>query len=239
MGIPHPTMKATSLIPRTSRTAAQFFGACSTLAAAVHRKSRASRKGFSLIEMMTVVAVISVMLSLSGPSLMSVMTGRSISLGLNMVSSMTAQARQAALSGGQPVALVITEADATNSGSTQALILLAATGTDSTGTMQWKAKCMWNQLPRNVLVEAFVRNGSPSFFNQTGTDTPLSGPLPVLMNNNTITKYSYIVFFPDGSVSAPTSGPAVTIRNRGKVSTTPDFTLVVQTDSGRAKVIAN
>ena len=235
-------MNASSLTFRASKTAAQLIRDCGVFVG-VERTSRAlrgSRKAFSLIELMTVLAVVSVMVSLSGPALFSFMTGRSVSLGLNVVSSMTSQARQAALSGGQPVALVITEADAVNPNSTQAVILLAATGQDSTGTMQWKPKCMWNRLPRNVLVESFVRSGSPTFFsNLSGTDTPLSGNLPVLLDNTTVTKYSYIVFFPDGSVSAPASGPAVTLRTRGKTVTTPDYTLVVQTDSGRAKVIAN
>jgi prepilin-type N-terminal cleavage/methylation domain-containing protein len=206
----------------------------------VSRTSRQARKAFSLVELVTVVAVVSVMVSLSGPSLLSIMTGRSISLGLNTISSMTAQARQAALSGGQPVALVISEADATNPNSTQAVILLAASGQDTSGTTQWKAKCMWNRIPRNVLVEAFVRDGASSFFtSSSGMTNALSGSLPVMLDNAPVNKYSYIVFFPDGSVSAPTAGPAVTLRTRGKVSTTPDFTLVVQTDSGRAKVISN
>lgn len=190
---------------------------------------------------MSVIAVVSLMLSVSAPALVSIMSGRSVSLGLNAVAGMTAQARQMAMSGGQPVALVISTADAADPGSTQALILLAAVGQDSTGTMQWKPKSVWNRLPRNVLVEAFERPDGSSFFsnNSTTAGAPLTGTLPVQMDTKPVNEYVYIVFYPDGSVSAPTSGPAVTLRQRGRTNATPEFTLVVQSDSGRAKVISN
>ncbi|PTX97539.1 hypothetical protein DB346_21345 [Verrucomicrobia bacterium LW23] len=203
--------------------------------------SQCSRKAFSLIELMSVIALVSIMLSMSAPTLFSMLSGRSVSLGLNTVASMTAQARQTALSGGQPVALVISTADAANPNSTQGIILLAAVGQDGSGTMQWKAKCIWNRLPRNVLVEAFERSGGSSFFNNASTSAggPLTGTLPVQMDNRPVESYVYIVFYPDGTVSSPTAGPAITIRQRGRQTAQPDFTLVVQSDSGRSKVIAN
>ena len=97
------------------------------------------------------------------------------------------------------------------------------------------AKGAWAKLPANVQLAV-----SQNSFYGAG-DPQLPANLPVKLNGKDVTAFNGIVFFPNGSVDfhPPAYSPAVTLSRLHGAGTAPDYTVVVQSDSGRAKVIAN
>ena len=61
--------------------------------------------------------------------------------------------------------------------------------------------------------------------------------LPVKLDGQTVTEYSYIVFRPDGSVDSPAKAPSLTLKRLSKADTKDDYIILVQENSGRCKVI--
>lgn len=206
------------------------------------------RKAFSLVEMLAVLAVISLLATMVTPALTSIFGGKNSTRALDVVSNSAALARQTAMTTGRPIALVVNRSERAAVTDTQAVLVLSAPEStvpavdEATGQTTWVPKGTWTKMPTSVQVNVRERaeEGKPSFYRATSAG-PLTGTLPIKLDGKEVTDYDYIVFYPDGSVDAPTVGPALEFKRYqgGQDMTTvaADYTLVVQSNSGRAKII--
>ena len=198
---------------------------------------------FSLVEMLAVVAIVSVLATMVAPSISSVFNGKNSSRALDVLTSSATVARQTAMSSGSPVALVVNRSARSSVDSTQAVLILQAPGDatvlqdnpDNTASV-WTPKGNWTRVPSNVEVAVFKRDGATSFYD-AASGGPLNGTLPVKFEGKPVTDYDYIVFYSDGSVDAPASGPALTFRRLTSAADAVDFKMVVQSNSGRVKIL--
>jgi len=189
-------------------------------------------RAMSIIELLTAIAIISLTASFLTPSLSGIMGGRDLSRALDVVSNTATVARQTAMTRGSPIALVVAQSSRAKQDDTQAVMLLSAPTGPST---VWTPVGAWAKLPQSIQLDVFSRNGAKSFFNVG--QGPLTSALPVKLNGQSVTAYDYIVFYPDGSVSAPADGPALTFRLLQKKDEPAAYTLVVQSNSGRTRII--
>jgi len=188
--------------------------------------------GFSLIELLVTVALISLLATLVSPALSSVLGGRNVARALDVVSSTAAVARQMAMTKGNPIAMVVSQSSHSTPDDNPAVMLLSA---PEISTDPWAPVGAWTKVPTNVQLDVYLRDGKKSFF--AGGEGPLLAPLPLKLNGKSVSEYDYIVFYPDGSVNAPANGPALTFRRLNKTDTATEYTMVVQSNSGRTKII--
>ncbi len=188
--------------------------------------------GFSLVELLVTVAVISFLATLLSPALGSILGGRNVARALDVVSSAAAVARQMAMTKGNPIAMVVSQSSHATPDDNPAVMLLSA---PEISTDPWSPVGAWTKVPTNVQLDVYLRDGKKSFF--AGGEGPLVAPLPLKLNGKSVSEYDYIVFYPDGSVNAPANGPALTFRRLNKADTSTEYTLVVQSNSGRTKII--
>ena len=190
--------------------------------------------GFSLVELLTVVAILSVLASVLTPAMTSILGGKASSQAMEVIANTMAVARQTAMTTGQPVALVVSQPTGATTDESQGVLLLG-----STSSTDWVPTGAWTKLPANVRLDIFNRDGTKSFYGSGAGGLPTS--LPVKLNGKDVTAFDGIVFYPNGAVDSPANGPAVTLSRLHVAATVtnPDYTVVVQSDSGRAKIIAN
>jgi len=185
--------------------------------------------GFSLIETMVVMAIIALLSTLTLLSV-SVITGSHLAKAVDTIDGATVVARQRAISSSSYVALVTTPASSGTTSSGQALLLVSAK-LNASGVMQWNATDAWVLLPPDIQIT------TSSFYAPGGSS--LSGNLPLNLSGTPVSNYAYIIFCPDGSVEAPTLGPTINLRRSNKSTSNADYTIIVQQDSGRAKVVGD
>lgn len=199
------------------------------------RTRRFERRAFSLIELLAVLAILSIMASFVAPAMSSVINGRSTSRAADQTMNAALLARQISLANRCPVALVISR-PATVSGKTQAILILASRR-DASGTLSWSAVGGWTKVPDGSVLEPYKRDGEQSFYAAGQND--LSGILPVRLDGLEVSAYDYIMFHPDGIVDAPKSAPAVIVSSALRTSARQEYTIVVQSETGRPKVLPN
>lgn len=122
-------------------------------------KNRCSRKGFSLIELLSVIAVISVMLTASLPAISSISKSRHLSTAGNLVYDLSSQARQNAMTKNAMTALVMSK----TTGSFVLMELLP-------GKSTWSPISRWYDLPEGIGVD---ESASGSFMTRPGLAYPL------------------------------------------------------------------
>jgi prepilin-type N-terminal cleavage/methylation domain-containing protein len=193
--------------------------------------------GFTLYEIMAVIAIMSVLASLMVSSIKSLAGVGHLNRAVEMVSQSAALAHQIALSEGKSVALVLSAADALTDGN-QAVLILKGTP-DSSGTPQWEAATPWKTLPPDVKTAVLNRDNVSTFYTEESIKAPLTGAgnLSLKFKGSEISKYSYIVFRPDGTVDAPKSGPSLTLKRLNTANLHDDYIILVQENTGRSKVI--
>ncbi|MBE2205282.1 MAG: prepilin-type N-terminal cleavage/methylation domain-containing protein [Chthoniobacterales bacterium] len=192
-----------------------------------------SRRGFTLNELLAVVAIMSLVTSFSVGSISSLSAGRDLNHSVEVLTRSAMVARQTAMAGGHPVALVVSTA-----GERAAITWLEAR-TDSDGQREWSAAGRWEKLPKQIGLGVFPRGGSDSFYSVSESEAggALEGELPVRLDGAAVTEYSYIVFRPDGSVDAPAQAPSLTLKHLSKANLKDAYIILVQENSGRCKVI--
>lgn len=182
------------------------------------------------------MAILSILASLAGPGLSSILSGKDSAKALDTLSSMATVARQRAMSQGVSVALVLTTPSQAQDLQGQAVTLVGL-AKDVAGVTRMSAVAPWTQLPGGVKVESYLRNGADGFYAAGGGSLPV-GALPAKLNGGTVSgSYSYIIFRPDGSVDARSSGPTLTFQRKSTGAAKMEYMLVVQEGSGRTKVV--
>jgi|GEM_PF-2150937 len=193
-----------------------------------------SHKGataFSLVELLSVIAIISVLGGLLATNLSSVLSSRASAGGVTLVSNLLHSARQQALSAGLPVAVVF--ASRSGPDSRQAVVLLK--GTLTGGSLNWEASSPWNPLSNGVMVDPIERDDKDSLYEES--EGRFDGSALAPFDGRQVADYFYLVYRPDGSIDAPEISPGLVIRRQTKPDIT-DYVVVAQENTGRVKVVA-
>lgn len=113
--------------------------------------------GFSLVELLTVIAIMAVLLSLGAGSVAGIGRANQLTATGNRISNLASLARQEAISQNTPTALIMLPADADASIAAAFAVLLLQDG-------QWKQISRWEILPESVVIDAdtssFLQNGA-------------------------------------------------------------------------------
>lgn len=199
-----------------------------------------TRRGFSIVELMTVVAVLSVLTAVVVPGVSGILQGQALRGASDRAWTAVTAARAEAISRQTNVALVITAGRSADPNQSEAIMLLAASrdGSAGAGGWTWEPASRWQKLPVGVEARP-LETGS---FLQSSAATPsiaaygaLADALPAI-DGAPVDRFSYVVFRPDGSVDSGSANPVLAFR-RLVVETGPEMALVLSPDSGRARIV--
>ena len=185
---------------------------------------------FSLIELLAVIAVISMLSGLLASSLPSLFSSRASANGASLVSNLLLLARQQALTSGKPIAVVF--ANPTVPEGPQAMMLLKGSRKD--GVLSWEPTSPWNRFGDGVRVKPLERDAVASLYHPN--EGNLSGLTMAVLNGAAVSDFCYLVFRPDGSIDAPQIAPSVVI-NRKTQPNLNDYVVVAQENTGRVKIL--
>ena len=186
---------------------------------------------FSLVELLSVIAIIAVLGGLLATNLSSLLSSRASAGGATLVSNLLHSARQQALSAGLPVAVVF--AGRSGPDSRQAVVLLK--GTLTGGSLNWEAASPWNPLSNGVMVDPIKRDDIASLYKQQ--EGSFDGSALAPFDGRQVADYFYLVYRPDGSIDSPEISPGLVIRLQTKPDIN-DYVVVAQENTGRVKIVA-
>lgn len=160
----------------------------------------AGMKGFTLIEVIIVVALMAVIVSLSAPSLNSAMQAMHLTNAGNKVTQLIEAARQRAMSANVQTALILitgmTDANASQTGGRAFTIVERGSGGS------WEKIREWEVLPDGIVVDLDAAAGEASFMRQSPQGLPGAAPAPEHLGNSSYT-YALRVFLPSGGLLNP------------------------------------
>lgn len=187
--------------------------------------SRPSRRGFSLIELFTTVAVIVIMAAISLPSVSSLLDGDKLTSGGNSLLALSMEAHDYALAHNVVTALVgVTTSSAVPNAQYRAFVILAR---DSDGSWSPVSKWMW--LPAGVTMDSSSAN---TFLNYQGANAQTFALN--LQGANVGGGYAYQLFFPDGRMD--TSASSVLLRVVATHNPANRYDLIFNPMTGTVKV---
>lgn len=188
------------------------------------------RTAFSLVELLAVIAVMSMLGGLLASSLPSLFSSRASANGATLVSNLLLLARQQALTTGKPIAVVFANPSVPEG--PQAVMLLK--GSRQGGVLSWEAASPWNRFGDGVRVKPLERDDIASLYPPNEGD--LGGVTMAVLNGMAVSDFCYLVFRPDGSIDAPQIAPSVVI-NRKTQPNLNDYVVVAQENTGRVKIV--
>ncbi|MGB8353851.1 MAG: prepilin-type N-terminal cleavage/methylation domain-containing protein [Chthoniobacteraceae bacterium] len=188
--------------------------------------------GFTLIELIMVIAIMVVLLALTIPAFVGVSSGRDIVKAVDTAQSMASIARQQAMTKGTMVALLFSGTSNVSASNSQEFLLLQA-NINTSGSYAWTPSSAAVRIPKDVQITA------PSFYSPSaGTSGVPSLPTTIAFGSKNVTDFSYVMFYSDGSVASLASGPTINLQKTTESGTNPDYEVVIPSASGRAKVSA-
>lgn len=153
-------------------------------------------RAFSLLELLTVMAVISLMVGLTIPAISSISRGRNLDIGGDLVASLAQQARQNSLARNSLTALVLAT-DASKADYGKRIFCLMEL---PSGASQWSPLTPWQILPEGVAADP----GASGRFLNSPTVAPVLTFPP--FRGGAVTAAAYQIFSPDGSLLVGNNG---------------------------------
>ena len=165
------------------------------------RVSISRRVGFSLIELLTVMAVVGVLATLTVAAVRGIGGANSLTAAGNQIAALAFQARQHSMTRGACTALIISE----DIGAQAVYALTPRSDGDAPETADWTQLTRWTTLPAGIAIDW----AASSLASQSAALTP---PLPALTRaGQTVAGYRMLVFKPDGSLLGETDPPGLRV----------------------------
>jgi prepilin-type N-terminal cleavage/methylation domain-containing protein len=207
--------------------------------------------GFTLIEILTVLAITAVMTSLIVPALTSLSKSNALNVSADVVVNMANLGRETAMSKNAMTALVVlTDPSINNADRVFGLMELDPRSDGSQPqSSDWKQVSKWESINSGVISDpsSLSFNKSTDVAGTAGVPTPTFPPL--VYHGKTIGSYSYVIFLPGGNLLSGTS-PQIQLVEGNVASGSVTYTrpvagggapanyyiLTVLTSTGRVKV---
>lgn len=173
-----------------------------------------SRHGFTLLELLMVVAIIGMLLSLGMVSVRGISGSSNIATSGARVAGLLESAREEAILKRQPVAMVLLTSGDDARKTFVALEYVSATDTSAAA---WKQASRWEPLPSGVVVEKPSPTGNTNLANAFSSDTSatVDPALPTLKyrgaSYSPASQYDYLIFMPDGSLYQASKGCSLSL----------------------------
>jgi len=194
---------------------------------------RASRLGFSLIELLTVVAMIGLLSALIAPAVSSIGKATSLVTAGNKLAALVDQARQNSMAKNVMTALLMTDQGAGN----WAAVLMEYSAEGA--SPQWKTITKWENLPTGVL----VNTNDSSFITNSGVALHFVAPA-LNYRGNPVSSYASRIFLPNGGLSTPTDPAQIKlvegiVQGGSTTYTRPAnfYTIAIVGATGRTKIV--
>lgn len=174
---------------------------------------------FTLVELLLVIAIISILLAMTSASIGNLGMSRRLVNAGNLVTDLVNQARQSAKSRNSLSMLVLTTS---GTDAYRALTILEM----PLGATAWKQVSKWELLPEGIIVGSLE---SAAFVTQPAIDLQ---PLPPTLKRGSVSlppaSYAYQVFLPDGSLlTTQTVPPALYLKKTTDKENPPNFYKVI------------
>ncbi len=169
------------------------------------------KRAFSLVELLTVVALTLILASLGAISLRGNRGATLLSTGGVKVANLFENARERAILGRQPVAIILLSKGEGVAGRVFSVLEYVPNGLE--GVAHWKRISRWEVLPGGILKDSGTdSSGNPLRLLDPAYSPQMMPALPTLNYSGTSYEprvaggYGYVVFLPDGSVYQDSSG---------------------------------
>ena len=172
-----------------------------------HLRPTASRRAYSLIELLAVMAIISALAGLTVGSL-SPVKANALTAGGNQIADLLTSARQNSLSRHAFTAVVV---KSTGDARYSAFCLFELTRNDDGTFSGWKMAAPWRFLPDGIRFDPRTVAGPANFLNMTPAPAiPLALPGTIQFRGTSVTLSggtAFQIFAPDGALTQGRSGP--------------------------------